>query len=592
MAIQLFGDPFNLQGNNQNIQGGNSTDILQPATAPVQVATPATPTIAPVKTVTPAPVKKVAPVVAQPVATKPSVYFYKPDPNSQQVYDANGTPLSYDQYIAAGGLPNFSNVLNQQIPNQRPASPVVTEAPATPVAPAPTIDPNQALAEAAGKAGIGLDDLMKILNPSSGISADEENQIRKKFGIDTLEQQVFTAPSKTTEQLYTDAYTSAGLSDLKTKIADLNNQIAQKKQQFTDAEGVINENPFLSEASRVGRVKRLREQAEATISNLIDEQNQYANLYNTGLGEVQNLITRYTTDFNANQDFNQKKLNYLEQKAKEQIEQKQSENSSANLSSLTAYLEAKARATKPDTIGSPETGYFKYDPDTGKFIQITEATGPKATGIVAEYQYYADQERAAGRTPVDFNTYQNQDANRKRSVTNVYAGGGDYSSKQLADLTTFNENISKNATYAKTSSMRNYADNVIVALNAENGLSDIAAINQFQKVIDEGAVTRDQDVKLIQDANSLVGKLKQQIKKLEKGDQLSPEQRSQMKSLIESLYAAQVKALNNDPYIKAKKNEAGLKGFKPEDTILGELGGFQAASNTSQATNANLDDLF
>lgn len=36
--------------------------------------------------------------------------FYKPDPNKEQVYDATGKPLSYDEYIKAGGKPDFSNV--------------------------------------------------------------------------------------------------------------------------------------------------------------------------------------------------------------------------------------------------------------------------------------------------------------------------------------------------------------------------------------------------------------------------------------------------------------------------------------------------
>ena len=146
-------------------------------------------------------------------------------------------------------------------------------------------------------------------------------------------------------------------------------------------------------------------------------------------------------------------------------------------------------------------------------------------------------------------------------------------------LTRLNENISKNATYSKTTSMRNYGDNVIAALNIGTGVSDIAAINQFQKVIDEGAVTRDQDVKLIQGAQSLINRLKTKIKNLEKGDQLSPTQRKEMKTVIDKMYAAQVKALLKDPYITAKKREAELNGLDVEDTILGELESFQRTTD-------------
>ncbi len=44
--------------------------------------------------------------------------FYKPDPNNAQVYDASGKAVSYDEYIAAGGQPDFSNVQNAQVPAQ------------------------------------------------------------------------------------------------------------------------------------------------------------------------------------------------------------------------------------------------------------------------------------------------------------------------------------------------------------------------------------------------------------------------------------------------------------------------------------------
>jgi hypothetical protein len=36
--------------------------------------------------------------------------FYKPDPNSQQVFNAQGQPVSYDQFIQQGGKSDFSNV--------------------------------------------------------------------------------------------------------------------------------------------------------------------------------------------------------------------------------------------------------------------------------------------------------------------------------------------------------------------------------------------------------------------------------------------------------------------------------------------------
>jgi hypothetical protein len=98
---------------------------------------------------------------------------------------------------------------------------------------------------------------------------------------------------------------------------------------------------------------------------------------------------------------------------------------------------------------------------------------------------------------------------------------GGYNEDQNKVITRVDDKISKNDTYKKTSNMRGYVDNVTGALALGTGTGDLAAINQFQKVIDEGAVTRDQDVKLIQNSQSLINKLKTKIKGLEEGDQLS-----------------------------------------------------------------------
>jgi len=70
------------------------------------------------------------------------------------------------------------------------------------------------------------------------------------------------------------------------------------------------------------------------------------------------------------------------------------------------------------------------------------------------------------------------------------------------------------------------------------------------------------------------GQLARKIKKLEKGDQLSTEQRTQMKKLVEDMYESQVKALMKDPYITSRANDAKRNQIDIEDTIIGELGSF------------------
>jgi hypothetical protein len=254
-----------------------------------------------------------------------------------------------------------------------------------------------------------------------------------------------------------------------------------------------------------------------------------------------------------------------------------------------SMLQDLQKSTRPDVLNTQvndltgDVTAFIQDPTTGTI------TSQNIGNVGAKKQY------------VQSGTYQDSAGNQVfwgmnpsgQIETKMLGGGGSggnglsggYTSKQITAISKINQDVSKNATYAKTSSMRNYGDNVLASLSLGNGIADISAINQFQKVIDEGAVTRDQDVKLISSAQSLANSLKTKIKKLEAGDQLSPDQRTQMRSLVENLYDAQVKALLKDPYISAKNKEADLNGIDPVDTILGELSAFQ----TTQQPQQNLE---
>lgn len=76
------------------------------------------------------------------------------------------------------------------------------------------------------------------------------------------------------------------------------------------------------------------------------------------------------------------------------------------------------------------------------------------TGIIGEYNFYRSQAEAAGQKPVDFNTYQNIDANRKIAIAKASSGGKttvvDSNGKvKTVDLKALNENQARDFTYAQ-----------------------------------------------------------------------------------------------------------------------------------------------
>lgn len=234
------------------------------------------------------------------------------------------------------------------------------------------------LATEAGKAGLSVTEYQSLMNARNTVSKEESDAIAKELGITALEGEIFKKPSQTSQQVFESAYATAGLADIKTKIDALNAEITKDRADLTEAIGTIDENPFLTEKSRVGRGKRVLDQAEAKINNKLNQIQRYQDLYTQGVTEINNMITRNQNDFGTNQAVDSAKLNYLLKKAEVQVSQLQDKKNLSSSTTLGAFLKAKQEGKTPDVIGTSETGYFKYDSNTGKFVQVIKPA-PKKT---------------------------------------------------------------------------------------------------------------------------------------------------------------------------------------------------------------------
>lgn len=235
------------------------------------------------------------------------------------------------------------------------------------------------LATEAGKAGLSVTEYQSLMNERNTVSKEESDAIAKELGITALEGEVFKKPSQTSQQVFESAYATAGLADIKTKIDALNAEITKDRADLAEAVGTIDENPFLTEKSRVGRGKRVLDQAEAKINNKLNQIQRYQDLYTQGVTEINNMITRNQNDFGVNQAVDSAKLNYLLKKAEVQVGQLQNKKNLSSSSTLGAFLKAKQEGKTPDVVGTSETGYFKYDSNTGKFVQVIKPAPKKAS---------------------------------------------------------------------------------------------------------------------------------------------------------------------------------------------------------------------
>lgn len=200
--------------------------------------------------------------------------------------------------------------------------------PAKPDAPAKVEPPST------GAAGLSQQDL-----EDAARSLGYENHAA--FLADTLAK-----PSQSTTDFYNSAYSAAGLDELSSKILARQNDLATST-------GSINENPWLHEASRVGRVRNLTNLAGTEIKNLQAD-------YKTKLAGVHDLVKQHTSDLSANEKVNALKLAQLEKIAKE---------NAAN---------RKAASAAPKTVNVPAgNATYKWNPTTNSFEQVISRP-PKA----------------------------------------------------------------------------------------------------------------------------------------------------------------------------------------------------------------------
>ncbi len=387
MALQTTTTQDSLAYRNQlsSVLGGQTPANMsvQPnmIAMPTPVVVTATKTVAPVVT----PTQTVTPQTAG------GTYTVAGGDSLSKIAQKNGMSLSQllelnPSYKANPNLVQIGATLNLAGGQKQPATVVTPSNPVptptsyqTPTPTAPTTA--QTIAEQAGKAGYTPDQYQKMIEQNNTVTQAESDAIAKELGIPTVEGELFKKPSQSSQQIYEQAYASSGLADIKAKIQAIDDEVAKERALLTEAIGKIDENPFLTETSRVGRGKRILDQAEQRINNKLNQAKSYQDIYNQGISEVNNMVTRNQNDFNTDQTINTAKLNYLQKKAEQQTTLLKA-GKVAGATDLSSYMKSTAGQTSPKVIGTSETGYFTYDTTTKKFIQIAgtqKTTTPTST---------------------------------------------------------------------------------------------------------------------------------------------------------------------------------------------------------------------
>ncbi len=390
---------------------------LQNLTTPVDMGSRSVPkyttslNYTPVPNMTPAPVTPTAPPVTPQQKQTPAV---TPQATPQPVQTAGG---SYS-VVAGDTLARIASRNGMSLQQIQALNPEITNPnlirigqtirlggggnmnTQTPKAPA-TVTPeqqreqaNQDLSKRAGEAGLSVNEYQTLMDSQNQVSKEETDRIAQELGITALEGEVFKKPKQSTQETFDKAYSTAGLGDIKAKIEKINADIEKDRSDLAEATAYIDENPFLTEQSRVGRGKRVLSQAEAKINNKLAQAKTLQDLYDAGIKEITGIIERDKEDFGTNQAIDQAKLNYLVKKAEVQSKQLQQGRSQSGVST---YLSARASSKAPEVIGTSETGYYRWDATTKKYVQTIAPAPKKASEDPSTFKPTSEQKALVGR---------------------------------------------------------------------------------------------------------------------------------------------------------------------------------------------------
>lgn len=163
------------------------------------------------------------------------------------------------------------------------------------------------------------------------------------------------------------------------------------------------------------------------------------------------------------------------------------------------------------------------------------------SGMVSEYLYYKRQAESAGQIPKSFEDYQNEDANRKKSIAAAgVTAGTDLNSKELA---VFNRIVEEfNASEAiKALDRASRLNDILTEIEEDpnNASQQLNLIYAYIKGLDTDSAVREGEIDLVRSINSYLGKFQLAFERINSGKPVTGDVAKQIASsartLIESI---------------------------------------------------------
>lgn len=218
-------------------------------------------------------------------------------------------------------------------------------------------------------ASLGLDypaDAIAALSKPVGETEEEiRTKLYEKYGIEDLETKFKDRPTQTFEEIYATAYSDLKLGELKVEIDGFRTKIADVEEKRDEAIARHYENPWIPEASKIGRAKRDWDRAQRELDRLTNQMTLAVSLYERGQEEAENVATRALNTFIRERQWTKEELSYYVKRAEADVEAKVKAQEAEEEKELLRYYPnyLKEFETKAPT---PPTSYKEWELAGGK----------------------------------------------------------------------------------------------------------------------------------------------------------------------------------------------------------------------------------
>lgn len=264
-----------------------------------------------------------------------------------------------------------------------------------------------------------------------------------------------------------------------------------------------------------------------------------------------------------------------------------------------ALAQQKADQAAADAQMTPDMKEYAYAQSQGYAGSWTdyqkEAANLKngnqyAPGSIGEYQFYAEQENAAGRQPVSFSDYQTQDANRKALASSL-AGSNGLTPQQTQNFLTITNKYQADTVVkqgVQANGIMQIADQVIA--NPTNAGNQLKALYTLVKALDPNSAVREGEISLAEKTQSYISKWETDLNRITTGAVIAPNIATELAQATKEL-AGTWQSIANDRN-KQYQSQAQVTGVG--DAFKQYQGGYDSnfgSSSSSSGQNGNSDAL-